>query len=173
METLTHFTIPVIFKLCFPMDQIIKLFSRNFRSNWCWLIRFRFRRKSSTLNCLKEYFWFNFKQLNFNATFGRATLGDTAMLAGWHVNVSWLTSDLPPIHHPLFHPLKRLTDYVRTIQPHSTALYPFFPSFCFCLGLPFSSFSFLLSPIETVYYTSLDLTYPYLRKCDMQSSKIA
>lgn len=101
-------------------------------------MRFECRRKSSALNRPKEYL--NFKVLNFNASFGRATLGDTAMLAGWHVNVSWLTSDLPPIHHPLSHPLKRLTDYVRIIRPHSTMLpIPFFPPSVSVLSLSFSS----------------------------------
>lgn len=170
--SILHFT-SLIFKvwLFSTTNQIIKLFSINYLIKLITTNKIH-RRKSSTSNRLKKYFWFNFKQLNFNATFRRATLRDTAMLAGWHVNVSWLTSDLPPIHHPLFHPLKRLTTYV-PFDPTPPLPYPFFPSFYLCLGFPFSSFSFLLSPTETVYHTSSsDLTYPYLRKSDVRSGKI-
>lgn len=156
--SILYFT-SLIFKMWLfsTTNQIIKLFSINYLIKLITTNKIH-RKKSSTSNHLKKYFWLNFKQLNFNATFGRATLRDTAILAGWHVNVSWLTSDLPPIH-PLSHPLKRLTDYVRTIRPHSITPYPFFPSFYLCLGFPFSPFSFLLSPTETVYHiSSSDLT---------------
>lgn len=69
------------------------------------------------------------------------------MLAGWHVNVSWLTTDLPPISHSLTP--WRLTDYIYHPRPHSTSRelcsIPFFPSLSFSPSVSLSPRSLSIS----------------------------
>lgn len=95
------------------------------------------------------------------------------MLAGWHVNVSWLTSDLPLIYHPLssLNGSLRIPSDPTPLRESPAVSIPFFPpSLTHTLSLPcllvsvfvfvFLSLFHLLHFHQRMYHILPGLTYP-------------